>query len=140
MALFQLKALQLGFNIVDAVPMVVVPGTGPDPIAEAAFVASVQVLVSKEARIFVLLIFNIRQASVVLYTASKYQLFSKDSIVFGNSVVSTNLLWRDITDVGNDNYQTVAKSLGGSIGENKSQPNMGLSALNFFFKYCQYNT
>jgi hypothetical protein len=112
--------------------MAIVPDTGPDPIAEATLVASVQELVSRDARIFVLLIFNVRQATAVLYVASKYQLFSKDSIIFGNSVVSTNLLWQGITDVGDDNHRTVADILGGCIGEKNSQSNLGLNALNFY--------
>jgi hypothetical protein len=117
LALFQLRATQLGFDIIEAVPISVIPGEYVDPIAEAELVASVEGLVASDARIFVLLVFNVRQAKEILYVASKYQLFSKDSTIIGNSVVSTELLWQGITDVGNDNYRTVAGILGGYLGK-----------------------
>jgi hypothetical protein len=117
LALFQLRARQLGFHIIDAVPVVLIPGKDSDPVSEAALVASVTELVSREARIFVLLVFNLRQAQEILYVASKYQLFSRDSILIGNNVVTTELLWQGIPDVGNDNYKTVADILGGYIGK-----------------------
>lgn len=122
LALFELRAEQLGITIIEAVPIRTIPGKDYDPIAQEKLAESVQQLVSNDARIFVLLIFNVMQAQEILYVASKYQLFSKDSVVIGNNVVSTPGLWHGISDVGKDKYQTVADILGGYIGNESFEP------------------
>eukprot|EP00596_Hydrurales_sp_CCMP1899_P000167 CAMPEP_0119051388 /NCGR_PEP_ID=MMETSP1177-20130426/73021_1 /TAXON_ID=2985 /ORGANISM="Ochromonas sp, Strain CCMP1899" /LENGTH=1001 /DNA_ID=CAMNT_0007030573 /DNA_START=227 /DNA_END=3232 /DNA_ORIENTATION=- len=117
LAVFEGRAEALGIAIVGVVaipPSIITDPSGED---RNEFASAILDLSETDARIFVFLIFNIEQAHVCLLTAARRDIIKANSIILGNSVVSSEGFWSDIRT---DEYKMMLDTLEGYIGINEA--------------------